>query len=75
MVYLNFKAGSVIRFDFFDSLGLLGFLAYVVAVIEAAGGIAIILGMGTRIVSGLFALVMAGALVKVKFAAGFMGTV
>ncbi|RCW41105.1 DoxX family protein [Paenibacillus prosopidis] len=57
----------------FQSMGLPGFAAYVVAIIELAGGLAIILGLGTRIVSVLFSLIMLGAIVKVKFALGFIG--
>jgi len=57
----------------FDSIGLPGFLAYIVASIELIGGIAILLGLGTRIVGGFFVLVLIGAIVKVQFAAGFIG--
>ncbi len=55
------------------SIGLPSFLAYVVSFIELAGGIALILGLGTRIVSALLALIMIGATFKVKLAAGFLG--
>ncbi|MCZ8519782.1 MULTISPECIES: DoxX family protein [Paenibacillus] len=58
---------------FFDSMGLPGFMAYLVAVIELAGGAALILGIGTRVVSILLGLVMLGAILKVKLAGGFMG--
>ncbi|UVI28670.1 DoxX family protein [Paenibacillus spongiae] len=57
----------------FDSIGIPGFAAYIVAVIELVGGAAMIVGFGTRIVAALFVLVMAGAMIKVKFAAGFLG--
>ncbi|MFC3884171.1 DoxX family protein [Bacillus songklensis] len=57
----------------FDSIGLMGSLAYVIAIIEVAGGIAMILGIGTRLVSILFALVMIGAIFTVKISVGFMG--
>ncbi len=57
----------------FASIGLPGILAYVVAGIELLGGVALIIGLGTKIVSALFALIMLGAIVKVKIDAGFMG--
>ncbi|WP_216827359.1 DoxX family protein [Alkalihalobacterium elongatum] len=56
----------------FDSIGLPGFLAYVVAISEFAGGIALILGLGTRLVGAIFVLIMLGAIIKVKLAAGFL---
>ncbi|MFC7442600.1 DoxX family protein [Laceyella putida] len=57
----------------FASMGIPSFMAYVVAIIELVGGIAMILGLGTRIVAFLFACVMVGAIVTVKWSAGFMG--
>jgi putative oxidoreductase len=57
----------------FDSIGLPGFLAYIVASIELIGGIAMLLGLVTRIVGGLFVLVLLGAIVTVQFASGFIG--
>lgn len=57
----------------FDSIGLPGFLAYAVVLIETAGGIALILGLATRIVAGLLAVVLAGAIITVQLSAGFLG--
>lgn len=57
----------------FASIGLPGILAYVVTGIELIGGVALIVGLGTKIVSALLALIMVGAIVKVKIGAGFMG--
>ncbi|MGD6844644.1 DoxX family protein [Bacillus infantis] len=57
----------------FDSIGLPGFLAYIVATIELVGGIAMLLGLATRIVGGFFVLVLIGAIVTVQLAAGFIG--
>lgn len=57
----------------FASMGLPGILAYVVTGIELIGGVALIVGFGTKIVSALLALIMVVAIVKVKIAAGFMG--
>ncbi|WP_416149996.1 DoxX family protein [Salipaludibacillus sp. HK11] len=59
--------------DYFVSLGLPGFLAYVVCVIEFFGGIAMVIGIGTRVVSVLFSIVMLGAIFTVKISQGFIG--
>jgi putative oxidoreductase len=69
----KFQGGISNTVDFFDSLGIPGFMAYVVAVIELLGGIAFILGLGTRIVSLLFVFIMIGAIFTVKLSAGFLG--
>ncbi|MEC2074907.1 DoxX family protein [Metabacillus fastidiosus] len=69
----KFQGGIENTVGFFESLGLPGFTAYMVALIELIGGIAVILGLGTRIISILFAIVLAVAIVKVKLAAGFLG--
>ncbi|RSD24971.1 DoxX family protein [Mesobacillus subterraneus] len=58
---------------FFESLGLPGFTAYLVALIELIGGLAMVLGVGTRVVSILFAIILAVAILKVKLAGGFLG--
>ena len=41
-------------------------------VIELIGGIVLILGIGTRIVSVLFAVIMLGAIFTVKLSLGFL---
>lgn len=69
----KFQGGIENTVGFFESLGLPGFAAYLVAVIELVGGIAMIVGVGTRIVSILFAAVLAVATNKVKLAGGFLG--
>lgn len=48
-------------------------MAYIVAGIELIGGLAVILGLGTRIVSVLFAVIMAMAIFTAKLPAGFLG--
>lgn len=58
---------------FFGSMGLPAFIAYFVAFVEVIGGIALILGLGTRVFSAVMAIVMAGAIIKAKLPAGFMG--
>ncbi|MFK2825773.1 DoxX family protein [Bacillus sp. B190/17] len=70
---VKFQGGIENIAGWFGSIGLPGFLAYGVALLEAVGGIALIVGLGTRIVSALFALLMIGAIFKVKLAAGFLG--
>jgi uncharacterized membrane protein YphA (DoxX/SURF4 family) len=57
----------------FHSMGIPSFMAYGVATIELAGGIAILLGLGTRIVSAFYVLIMAGAILFVKLPAGLTG--
>jgi putative oxidoreductase len=69
----KFQGGIENTVGFFESLGLPGFTAYLVAIIELVGGLAMVLGVGTRIISILFAIVMAVAIVKVKLAGGFLG--
>ncbi|MCK2017280.1 DoxX family protein [Peribacillus frigoritolerans] len=69
----KFQGGIGNTSGFFDSLGIPGFMAYIVAGIELIGGLAVILGLGTRIVSVLFAVIMAGAIFTAKLPAGFLG--
>ncbi|ASB87606.1 DoxX family protein [Bacillus sonorensis] len=70
----KFQGGIENTVGFFSSVGIPGFLAYIVAIIELAGGALMILGIGTRIIGVLFALVMLGAIFTVKLSSGFMGT-
>ncbi|MEY8734048.1 DoxX family protein [Peribacillus frigoritolerans] len=69
----KFQGGIGNTAGFFDSLGIPGFMAYIVAGVELIGGLAVILGLGTRIVSVLFAVIMAGAIFTAKLHAGFLG--
>jgi putative oxidoreductase len=71
---VKFQGGIGNIVGWFESIGIPGFLAYVVGAVELAGGIALILGLGTRIVSALLTLVMVGAILKAKLAIGFLGT-
>lgn len=71
--FTKFQGGIGNTAGWFQSIGLPGFGAHIIAGIELVGGIAIILGLGTRLVAALFGLTMVGAMVKVKLAAGFMG--
>ncbi|MEK7600354.1 MAG: DoxX family protein [Patescibacteria group bacterium] len=58
---------------FFGTLGMPAFMAYVVALVEFLGGIAVLIGAWTLWAGRLLALVMVGAIVLVKFKMGFMG--
>ncbi|MRG85943.1 DoxX family protein [Salinibacillus xinjiangensis] len=69
----KFQGGIENTVGWFSSIGLPGFLAYGVASVELVGGIALILGLFSRVVSGLLAITMVGAIVKVKLAVGFLG--
>ncbi|MDT3426421.1 putative membrane protein YphA (DoxX/SURF4 family) [Paenibacillus forsythiae] len=57
----------------FDSIGIPGFMAYVVAGIELIGGIMLILGLLTRYVSLLLIIVLLGAIFTAKLPAGLLG--
>lgn len=70
---VKFQDGIGGTVGWFSSIGLPGFLAYAVAIIELIGGIMLILGLFSRVVSGLLAVIMAGAILTVKLPAGFLG--
>ncbi|WP_156288983.1 DoxX family protein [Oceanobacillus salinisoli] len=57
----------------FPAMGLPAFLAYIVAAVELAGGLALILGLGTRAFSLSMAIIMVGAILFVKLGEGFLG--
>ncbi|MFS0861106.1 DoxX family protein [Fredinandcohnia sp. 179-A 10B2 NHS] len=57
----------------FESIGIMGFLGYIVAFIELLGGIALIVGIGTRIFSALIGFTMIGAIFTSKLSIGFIG--
>lgn len=57
----------------FSSIGIPGFLAYVVAVLELVGGIMLIAGLFTRYVSALFIVVLIGAIFTAKLSVGLLG--
>jgi putative oxidoreductase len=69
----KFQSGIENIVGWFESIGLPGFLAYGVALLEVIGGIALVVGLGTRIVSALFVVLLVGAILKVKLAVGFLG--
>ncbi|RHW34138.1 DoxX family protein [Neobacillus notoginsengisoli] len=71
--FSKYQGGIENTAGWFASIGLPGNLAYVAATTELVGGVFLILGLGTRVVSVLLAIIMVGAIVKVKLAAGFLG--
>lgn len=70
---VKFQGGIENTVGWFASIGLPGGLAYAVAIVELVGGLALIIGLGSRAVSALLALLMIGATLKVKLAMGFLG--
>ena len=71
--FVKFSGGIENQVSWFSSIGLPGFLAYVVAIIELVGGFALIIGLGTKVISALLAIIMIGATLKVKLSLGFLG--
>ncbi|WP_025026430.1 DoxX family protein [Caldalkalibacillus mannanilyticus] len=69
----KFQNGVENLAGWFGSIGIPGFLAYVVTYGELVGGLALILGLGTRLFSLLFGIIMIGAIATVKFPAGLTG--
>lgn len=70
---VKFQGGIENIVGWFESIGLQEFMAYGVALVEIIGGFALIIGLATRLVSALFALLMIGATLKVKLAVGLLG--
>jgi len=60
--------------QFFASLGLPGFLAYVVILVEVLGGVALILGFKARVAAIALIPILLGAIVTVHGPAGFFFT-
>lgn len=57
----------------FNSIGVPGVLAYVVATIELVGGIMLIIGIFTRYVSAIFVMMLIGAIFTTKLSIGLLG--
>lgn len=68
----KFSFGIPAIAGFFESIGLPGFMAGLVASVELAGGILLILGLFTRYAALLLSAVMVVAIVKVKLAVGLI---
>ena len=69
----KFQGGIENTAGFFSSVGIPGFLAYIVGGVELIGGILLMLGVGTRMIAGAFAVIMVGAIFTVKLKNGFAG--
>lgn len=70
--FTKFQGGIGNTVGWFESIGIPGFLAYAVGTIELVGGLALIFGIGTRIVSLLLGIIMLGAIFTVNLPAGFL---
>lgn len=69
----KFVPGIEETVEYFSSLGLPGFTAYLVAFVEIVGGLLMILGAATRVVAVLFAFIMIGAIFFANLPEGFLG--
>lgn len=70
---VKFQAGIGNIAGYFESLGLAGSLAYVIAILEVIGGLFLMFGFGTKIVGALFAIIMVGAIFTAKLPLGLFG--
>ncbi|WP_028558929.1 DoxX family protein [Paenibacillus pinihumi] len=71
--YDKFHSGIDNTAQWFASIGLPQFLTYVVALLELVGGILLTLGLASRIISALYAIIMVFAIFMVKISVGFIG--
>lgn len=69
----KWKQGMGSVSEWFGSVGLPEWLAYPVIAVELAGGMALILGVATRYAAGALAVIMAGAILTVKWQNGLIG--
>lgn len=67
-IFVFTPAGTV---GYFQSLGLPGPLAYLVIAAELLGGLALLAGYKTRLVSLALSVILVGSIVTPHFAAGF----
>lgn len=58
---------------FFENVGLVPFFAYFVAAVETLSGLAMLLGIWTKLAGALIVAVMLFAIYLVKYSAGFFG--
>lgn len=70
--FSKFQGGIGGTTGFFQSIGLPGFLAPVVAIIEILGGLLLILGLLTRIAGAALTVIMIGVLLTAKAGQPFM---
>lgn len=69
----KFRTGLPNISGWFQSLGLPGFMGYVVAYTELIIGIALIIGLFTRYVSVIVIVIMIGAILTAKLSIGLLG--
>ncbi|GIP24484.1 MULTISPECIES: DoxX family protein [Paenibacillus] len=69
----KFQTGLSNISGWFQTLGLPGFLGYVVAYTELIIGIALIIGLFTRYVSAVVIVIMVGAILTAKLSVGLLG--
>jgi putative oxidoreductase len=67
-IFIFTPAGTV---GFFQSIGLPGPLAYLVIALELLGGLALVLGVATRFVAPVLAVLLLGTIYSVHGASGF----
>ncbi|WP_010284891.1 DoxX family protein [Bacillus timonensis] len=70
---VKFQGGIENTLGWFESINIPGFMAYGVALFEIIGGIALIIGFATRLVSVLAVLLMVGAIITAKLPVGLLG--
>jgi uncharacterized membrane protein YphA (DoxX/SURF4 family) len=66
------QKGMAVVAAMFGDFGLPLWLAYPVTAVEIAGGLALILGIWSRLAAWALAVIMAGAIATVKWEHGFM---
>ncbi|AGT30619.1 oxidoreductase [Geobacillus genomosp. 3] len=71
--WVKWQRGLEEAADSFAAMGLPGPLAYIVTIVELAGGWAMMLGLGTRPIAAAFAIIMIGAIATAKTDAGLLG--
>lgn len=69
----KFQMGMTNVEAWFSSIGIPGFVAYIVALLELVGGIMLIVGLFTRYVSALFVVMLIGAILTAKLSVGLLG--
>lgn len=70
---VKFQGGIENTIGWFESINIPGFMAYGVALFEIIGGIALIIGFATRLISVLSVLLMVGAIITAKLPVGLLG--
>ncbi|WP_299090653.1 DoxX family protein [uncultured Metabacillus sp.] len=69
--FAKYQGGVENTAGWFESMGIPGFMAYMVTAIEIVGGLLLIAGLGTRYITPLFFIIMIVVILKVKLSEGF----